>query len=158
MRVVAFAPAMKLRSQSLALGLLALSSCATLGTSGESGAVVGAAAVKPHTATDWRELRSEHFTLTTDYDEEDARQIVNRLELLRHALLAAAWGGIKIEGDRTHAVIFETHGEFAEVADENLGGFTRGGARTPSSASGASSRSSASSRTSSPTSSASDSS
>ena len=110
--------------------LLPLLGCATSGgavADDEPHAVIGAAAVKPHTPTDWRELRSEHFTLTTDFSEATARHLIERLERLREALLDDVWGGPRLEGDRTHAVIFASRSEFEAATDENLAGFSRPG-------------------------------
>jgi hypothetical protein len=41
----------------------------------------------------WRELASEHFTVATDLDEEDASLALRDLEEYRAALMATAWPG-----------------------------------------------------------------
>jgi len=98
--------------------------CASAPSEPDSQAVVGAAAVKPHPASEWRELRSPHFTLTTDFGPKEAREVLEHLETIRSALLVAGWGGPKLEGDHLSVIDLVQHGEFAEFSDENLGGFT----------------------------------
>lgn len=107
---------------------LALPACATVGAD-EPRAVSGAAVVRYHAPSEWRELKSEHFTLTTDLSPRDAPKVLGQLEKLRTALLTTAWGKVKLEGEHTDVIVLRTHGELTEFSDENVAGYMFHGER-----------------------------
>jgi len=70
----------------------------------------------------WLELQSEHFTLRTDLPEEDARGAIADLELIRNALLAAAWHGKTTSPARITVVAVASDRELHEfLADAVVG-------------------------------------
>ena len=46
----------------------------------------------------WRELASDHFSLSTDLDSEEAREAVRDLEDFRAMLIATAWPRLRAPG------------------------------------------------------------
>jgi tetratricopeptide (TPR) repeat protein len=78
--------------------------------------------LRPRDPSRWLELKSEHFTLQTDIDEPQARQMIDDLEYLRHALYAAAWHPQKEVHGSILVVALASEDEVHEfVADDTLG-------------------------------------
>lgn len=77
-------------SRALALALLASAGCATTQATDET-PLARLAASQPDDPDSWRELQSPHFVFVTNFSSAHARERLARLEVLRTALLAAAW-------------------------------------------------------------------
>lgn len=71
----------------------------------------------------WVEVTTEHFVLRTDLPPDDARKAAADLELIRSALLAAAWHSSKEAGGRTQVVELADDRELREFAKKGLEGF-----------------------------------
>jgi hypothetical protein len=61
----------------------------------------------------WLEVTSPHVRLRTDLGEADAREIVQRIEEMRAAMLAVIWPGAPEPAVRTNAVVLRSMREFA---------------------------------------------
>ncbi len=59
--------------------------------------------------SNWRRLRSEHFTLTTDHSEGEARQSLRSLEGTRAMLLSGVWGSSTLAGSVRIQVLVLSH-------------------------------------------------
>src|SRR4051812_10481425 len=70
----------------------------------------------------WLELQSQHFTLRTDLNEEDARGAIGDLELIRNALLAAGWHGKTISPARIGVVALASGRELRECVGDQIDG------------------------------------
>jgi hypothetical protein len=70
----------------------------------------------------WLELESDHFTLRTDLPEEEARRAIADLELIRNALLAAAWHARTASPARIIVVALASGRELHEFLPEELVG------------------------------------
>ena len=70
----------------------------------------------------WLELETEHFTLRTDLEEEDARRAVDDLELIRSALLATGWHGETTSPARIGVVALASGRELREIVPELVEG------------------------------------
>src|SRR5579859_4644321 len=70
----------------------------------------------------WLELQSDHFTLRTDLPEEDARNDIADLELLRSAMLAAGWHGDTSSPSRIGVVALANGREMHEILSDEVEG------------------------------------
>jgi len=59
--------------------------------------------------SNWRRLRSEHFTLTTDHSEGEARESLRSLERTRAMLLSGVWGSSTLAGSVRIQVLVLSH-------------------------------------------------
>lgn len=59
--------------------------------------------------SNWRRLRSEHFVLTTDHSEENARRSLRSLEQTRSMLLSGVWGSSTLAGSVRTQVLVLSH-------------------------------------------------
>jgi tetratricopeptide (TPR) repeat protein len=77
--------------------------------------------------TGWTEVRTAHVTLKTDLRPEEARRAALAVERTRAALLAAAWGGAKLQAERIEVVVFARQPDFLHYFGRDVGGiFTHG--------------------------------
>ena len=77
----------------------------------------------PHAPEPWIHLRSDHFELSTDLSEPDARQAVEALEKNRAAVLAAGWSGIDDRASaRVNVVLLRDKTEFRRYFGSQIGG------------------------------------
>jgi hypothetical protein len=72
----------------------------------------------------WRELASEHFTVATDLDEEEASLALRDLEEYRAALVATAWPGGGDVGGRVRVVILARERDWRAFEGQRDGLFT----------------------------------
>lgn len=72
----------------------------------------------------WRELTSEHFTLSTDLSGDDAQVAIRDLEEYRAALLATGWPGSREPDGRLRVVILARERDWREFESEHNGFFT----------------------------------
>ena len=66
----------------------------------------------------WLEVTSRNVTLRTDLEEANAREMIQRLEEIRAAMLAFVWPGAPEPAVRTNAVVLRSIGEFAVFTRE----------------------------------------
>ena len=72
----------------------------------------------------WRELESEHFSLSTDLPSDDAREAVRDLEDFRATLLATAWPRLDQPRGRVRVVIIERERDWRAFEDTRDGFYT----------------------------------
>jgi hypothetical protein len=70
----------------------------------------------------WMELQSEHFVVSTDLPEADARQAANDLELIRTALMTAGWKSSRPQLRKFHVVALASDREAREFLPANVDG------------------------------------
>jgi tetratricopeptide (TPR) repeat protein len=89
--------------------------------------LLGASASADKGSTGWMEVRTEHVTLKTDLSPEQARRAALAVERTRAALLAAAWGGAKLQAEPIEVVVFANQQDFLRYFGRNITGlFTHG--------------------------------
>lgn len=71
----------------------------------------------------WLQLSSEHFLISTDLGEAEARAQVQTLEDLRAGLVAAAWRGTTFPARQVHVVSFRRPEELHEFTPELVAGY-----------------------------------
>src|SRR5262245_10503366 len=72
----------------------------------------------------WREISSEHFSLTTDLDSSAARETVTDLETFRAALLRSAWPGAAAQPEgRIQVYGLSRTSDFTHRYRAQVGGF-----------------------------------
>ncbi len=99
------------------LGLLSV-----LGSAPETSA---APALEGAAGNSFRQLRSDHFVVTTDHPEDEARRCVERLERTRSLLLAALWQLPEIpQRDRTRVIVLAREEDLRRVLPRNAGAST----------------------------------
>ncbi|HYG68058.1 MAG TPA: tetratricopeptide repeat protein [Anaeromyxobacteraceae bacterium] len=87
--------------------------------------LAGCGSVRPFRCPDrggapWRELANEHFVLRTDLDSHDARVLLDRLERMRAAVLAALFDGAPESPGRVEVVAFRSERDFEEFAPKGV--------------------------------------
>ncbi len=75
------------------------------------------------TAKPWIEVQSEHFTLTSSFDEIDTVALARELELFRAAMLALTNLKSADSPIPTHVYVFESSREFGDVAPMRAAGY-----------------------------------
>ena len=72
----------------------------------------------------WRELTSEHFSLSTDLDSGEAREAVQDLEDFRALLIATAWPRVVVPGGRLRVVIVSRERDWRAFEESRDGFYT----------------------------------
>ena len=90
-----------------------------------SGACAGTSACPAQGGPIWRELRTEHFVLSTDLRPEQARETATTLETLQAAVLEGVFPGAPTRPRGRLAVIVVAHQNWEEYSDRFAGVFAR---------------------------------
>lgn len=78
-------------------------------------------------STDWVQVTSDHFTISTDESPRDAQKIASYLEQVRSALLSAAWPRAQVpRQDRAQVVVMGDDVAFNQLFGRNVDGLFLG--------------------------------